>query len=88
MKTKTKYYFDGEKIHSTTNKVTKKWIYAKNYIYPNSIGNVYSSKKSAIKAYIKNLKQDIKILKDDIDVKNIEIHNIQLSIKKLEKIIS
>jgi len=51
-----KYYFDGKKIHSTSRRITKEWIYEKGTCYRNTLGSVYSSKKSAVNAWVKQVK--------------------------------
>jgi len=82
-----KYYFDGEKMHSTSLRMTGKWIHAKNVSYRNNIGSVYSSKKSAIKAWLKNFNQLIDLKEIEIGKQIEEIDKLKKKYRKTEKLI-
>lgn len=82
---KVKYYWLGDTLKTTRNKVTKKLVYTKNSVFPNHYGTLYSSKKSAIRAKIRNLKVAIESLECQIENAEGYIALYQRQISKLEK---
>ena len=54
------YWFDGKKMHTVSGKVTKNWIYQKNGSYRNTYESLSSSPKTAIRVYLRKLKEQYK----------------------------
>lgn len=72
------YYWEGEKLRTTRNRVTKKWIFEKKNVYINNLGTVYKSKKSAYRGLAKSIK-------NDIDSKRRLMYDTEQELKQLER---
>lgn len=80
---KKTFYIKNGKICETRCRVTRKFVYTKNNVYPKYIGFTYKTKESAIRSMIADCKGYIESLKDQ----SLEINQkIQKNIKRLSKL--
>jgi hypothetical protein len=81
------YWYDG-KLHSTTLKITEKWIYSKSGCWHNTFGTVYKTPKGAIKAFLKDQLYYKNALLQNINEINVKIRKRDKSIRKAEKLLT
>lgn len=79
-----KYWFDGKKMHTVSGKVTKNWIYQKNGAYRNPHDSLSINPKSAIRVYLRKIKEQYKCNDNSFQEALILQKKLLRQIKKIE----
>ena len=74
-------------MHTVSGKVTKNWIYQKNGSYRNSHETLSSSPKTAIRVYLRKLKEQYKRNDNQFQEALIQGKKLLRQIKKIENLI-